>query len=88
MSGCSAGGLTTWLHSDHVYDTYVKPLGANFLSMPDSGFFMEYEGAGKYVSGLEWNFVFGNASGSLNEECMKIHSAAGHYCMFAQETAV
>eukprot|EP00483_Globobulimina_turgida_P012582 UN12605 len=28
ISGCSAGGLTTWLHSDYIYDTYVKALGA------------------------------------------------------------
>merc|ERR1719242_1046765 len=88
MSGCSAGGLTTWLHSDHVHDTFVKPLGANFLSMPDSGFFMEYEGAGKYVSGLNWNFQFGNASAALNKECMADHKAEDqHLCMFAQETA-
>eukprot|EP01084_Bolivina_argentea_P281690 482005_1 len=90
ISGCSAGGLTTWLHSDYIYDTYVKPLGDNvqFLSMPDSGFFMEYEGAGKYISGLNWNFIWTNATDAMNKECMADHKPEDqHLCIFAQETA-
>eukprot|EP01084_Bolivina_argentea_P285134 488898_1 len=85
VSGCSAGGLTTWLHSDYIYDTYVKPLNAAFLSMPDSGFFMEYEGAGGYISGLKWNFVWQNASDAMNKECLVDNVDEPSKCIFAQE---
>jgi len=88
MSGASAGGLAVWLHADYVYDEWVKPLGANFLAMPDSGFFLQYEGTGKYVTGLNWVYQYQNASASMNVECMQKHDEDDkHLCMFAQQTA-
>jgi hypothetical protein len=41
LSGCSAGGLSTFLHTQFVHDTYVAPLGAKFWSIPVSGFFLD-----------------------------------------------
>ena len=40
LSGCSAGGLSTFLHTQFVADTYV-PAGASFHSVPVSGFFLD-----------------------------------------------
>eukprot|EP01083_Nonionella_stella_P157954 513394_1 len=87
ISGCSAGGLTTWLHSDYIYETYVMPLGARFLGMPDSGWFPKYEGATKYVSGMSWNFVWQNTSEAMNQECMMHNAKETSKCIFAEETA-
>lgn len=90
ISGCSAGGLTTWLHSQHIYDTYVKPFGiapTNFLAMPDSGFFLEWEGNGKYITAMQWLIEWQNTSAALNQGCMAAHKGDEYKCMFAQETA-
>lgn len=90
ISGCSAGGLTTWLHSQHIYDTYVEPLGIkqnNFLSMPDSGFFLEWEGEGKYITAMNWLLEWQNTSAALNKQCMTANTQNPLKCMFAQETA-
>ena len=40
LSGCSAGGLSTFLHTQFVHDTYL-PAGARFHSVPVSGFFLD-----------------------------------------------
>jgi len=91
ISGCSAGGLTTWLHSQYIYDTYVAPLGIkprNFLSMPDSGFFLEWEGNGKYVTAMKWLIEWQNTSAALNKECMANQKGGEEWrCMLAQENA-
>eukprot|EP01084_Bolivina_argentea_P281694 482010_1 len=90
ISGCSAGGLTTWLHSQHIYDTYVAPLGikpTNFLSMPDSGFFLEWEGNGKYVTAMQWLYPYCDTAAAMNKGCMAANSGQEWKCMFAQESA-
>eukprot|EP00484_Ammonia_sp_Unknown_P021804 CAMPEP_0197027668 /NCGR_PEP_ID=MMETSP1384-20130603/7537_1 /TAXON_ID=29189 /ORGANISM="Ammonia sp." /LENGTH=381 /DNA_ID=CAMNT_0042456545 /DNA_START=19 /DNA_END=1161 /DNA_ORIENTATION=+ len=89
ISGCSAGGLTTWLHSQHIWTTYVKPLGIatnHFLAMPDSGFFLEWQGAGKYVSAMQWLYEWQNTSGAVNQQCIAANKENAWKCMFAQET--
>merc|ERR1719229_1503607 len=42
ISGCSAGGVAVYAHAQMIYDSYV-PKGANYLTMPDSGFMPEAE---------------------------------------------
>lgn len=88
ISGCSAGGLTTWLHSQFIYDTYVKSFNIkNYMTMPDSGFFIESEGGSNYVRSLKWIYEYQNSS--LNVNCMKAHESTNdqYKCIFAQETA-
>jgi hypothetical protein len=41
VSGCSAGGLATFLHADKWHSR--MPAGAHVVAMPDSGFFLDYE---------------------------------------------
>ena len=43
LSGCSAGGLSTFLHSDHVRDKVQELVGrplSKYGSTPVSGFFL------------------------------------------------
>lgn len=42
ISGCSAGGLATFLHTDQWCDV-VRGNGAKCVGMPDSGFFLDYQ---------------------------------------------
>ena len=55
--------------------------------MPDSGFFLEWEGNGKYITAMNWLINWQNTSAALNKECMDANSADTLKCMFAQETA-
>ena len=59
------------------------------MSMPDSGFFLEYEGSGKYITAMEWLWIWQNTSDAMNVNCMKAHENTNDQskCMFAQETA-
>ena len=45
LTGCSAGGLSTYLHADFVHDslTAVAPQLAKFKAAPISGFFLDHD---------------------------------------------
>ena len=44
VSGCSAGGLATYLHTDQWCDAlHQKQPGAKCAGLPDSGFFLDYQ---------------------------------------------
>jgi len=47
VSGCSAGGLATYLHTDQWCDTLAAdaPALAKCVGLPDSGFFLDYQSA-------------------------------------------
>lgn len=86
VSGCSAGGLASWLHTD--YYRQILPEAAKVVGMPDSGFFLDYESAKKYHSGMIWVFNQMNATSGVHQGCIAGHSAADQWkCMFAQHTA-
>ena len=57
-------------------------------AMPDSGFFLEYQGKGELMTGVEWIHDNMNVTASLNQDCIAAQSKGYEYlCMFAQETA-
>lgn len=123
LSGCSAGGIGVYLHSDYIYNNKmpnsqkiktrkdkVKIDGnrgksnyknkksrktikngkngknVNFGAMPDSGFLLEYEGAGQFMTGMKWIFDNGNLSASLIQECLDDKGDENKYmCVFVQE---
>eukprot|EP01084_Bolivina_argentea_P088259 159366_1 len=90
FTGSSAGGLSTWLHSDYIGDYVRKYAGDNvdFMAMPDSGFFMDYEKkSGGFESNMKWIFENANNSIALNEECIVNNNEEEYKCMFAQYTA-
>ncbi|KAJ9467005.1 Pectin acetylesterase 3 [Diplonema papillatum] len=95
LTGCSAGGLATYLHTEYVHTwfRFNVPNLQVFKAAPISGFFLDhltvygqpvYETEMKYIHGLS------NASlgGGLNADCVQHYLATGDdwKCNFAQYT--
>ena len=86
ISGCSAGGLATFLHTDQWCDALKEKSKVKCVGMPDSGFFLDYQdpryapGAlgntpgGTYHSGLKWVFTTMNATAGINQDCVNAHN--------------
>lgn len=86
VSGCSAGGLASWLHTD--YYAQVLPKTAKVVGMPDSGFFLDYESSRKYHSGMMWVFNQMNATSGVHQGCIAGQKAGETWkCIFAEHTA-
>lgn len=89
VSGCSAGGLSTYLHADAVagvFDTSKVRVKA----MAGSGYFMDAPnlyGKRVYTDEMAYVFQFQNASGGVNANCIKATAPADQWqCMMAQYT--
>ena len=98
ISGCSAGGLATWLHADWINNNLLKgtvPSDCRVSALPDSGHFINYngyKGATNYSGGMEWVFNNGNMSyGSVDSDCINAYggpdSTDAYNCVFAQNIA-
>eukprot|EP01084_Bolivina_argentea_P179253 309757_1 len=87
LTGSSAGGLAVWLHTDYIAKYVgVGKRKVNFLSIPDSGFFIDYGSPGNYDTCMQWLFDNQNTSIALNQKCMD-NNDDDYKCMFAQYTA-
>merc|ERR1712150_208886 len=89
VSGCSAGGLATFLHCDHWSDAIAKATNgkAKVACMPDSGFFLDEDRSPAYGSKMRNVFKFQESSASgLNAACFAAHKSTGdpEKCIFAQ----
>jgi len=89
ISGCSAGGLATFLHCDY----WAKAIGlatdgaAKVACMPDSGFFLDEDHGPRYGSNMRNVFRFqGSSAEGLNAACVAAHRSSGdpEKCIFAQ----
>lgn len=103
VSGCSAGGLATFLHTDQWCDALAKVNPhAKCVGMPDSGFFLDYQSPkvpsdednlgttvpGNYHNGLKWVFDFMNTTAGVNQACIDAYPQDQHYrCQFAEHSA-
>mmetsp|Transcript_25911 Transcript_25911/g.28815 ORF Transcript_25911/g.28815 Transcript_25911/m.28815 type:complete len:381 (+) Transcript_25911:19-1161(+) len=87
ISGCSAGGLATYFHVDWWAENLPKM--AKVRGLPDSGFFLDFEGPPKYHSGMQWVFKAMNSTSGVNQACIKAYEPSGQAwrCIFAQYTA-
>lgn len=88
VSGCSAGGLATYLHVDWWHSRL--PHSAKVVGMPDSGFFLDYESQAKhYHSSMIWVFNQMNATSGVNQACIQSHQKTSDTwkCFFAEHTA-
>jgi len=89
ISGCSAGGLATYLHIDW-WASHVKT-GTKVRGLPDSGFFLDYDSTEpkgpKYGRDMRWVFNQMNASDGVNQECIRLNPGAKENCFFAEHTA-
>eukprot|EP01087_Luapelamoeba_hula_P011291 TRINITY_DN3051_c0_g1_i1.p1 TRINITY_DN3051_c0_g1~~TRINITY_DN3051_c0_g1_i1.p1 ORF type:complete len:391 (+),score=62.63 TRINITY_DN3051_c0_g1_i1:29-1174(+) len=87
VSGCSAGGLATFLHADWWRAAVPS---AHVVGLPDSGFFIDYESPQKrYESQMTWVYSAMNVAEGIDADCVKFYkgSAFPWKCMFAQYVA-
>lgn len=93
VSGCSAGGLATFLHCDRWADAIANATDgkAKVACLPDSGFFLDEDrGQELYGSKMRNVFAFQESSAKgLNAACLAAHTATGdpEKCIFAQWTS-
>ena len=91
VSGCSAGGLATFLHCDHWAAIGKANDATKVACMPDSGFFLDEDRAPQYGSNMRNVYSFQQSSAAgLNAKCVQSHSASGNdpeKCIFAEHTS-
>ena len=95
LSGCSAGALGVFWHSDYVYDliSNIKSEGGiadtnfNYMAMPDAGYFMQVNLG--YIDAMNFNWNYFNLSNSLNKNCVNNYTSSGsvYPCMYAFNVA-
>lgn len=91
VSGDSAGGLATYLHSHQWRD--ILSSKTTVVALPDSGFFANDNNsmpAGcrvTYSESMRSIFEVANASGGLHRGCLQQHAADPWECMLAANAA-
>lgn len=88
MTGCSAGGLTTFLHADRI-QSWLNP-NTKFGAVPDSGFFLNtsiYSDPTRFVYGEQMRNVFNmqNSSGGVSQRCVRANQYDPARCIFAPQ---
>ena len=73
LTGNSAGSLAVYWNADYIGNTFV-PIGANYMALPDCGFFIDYVGNGNYDECMKWGYQWQNTSIALNKECMNAYA--------------
>ena len=88
LTGCSAGGLATYLHTDYVATLLPKTV-KKFKSAPISGFFLLHdnvEGKPVYPTQMKNIFELANSTHGVNAKCIASKAPADQWrCNFAQE---
>ena len=76
-TGCSAGGLATYLHADYI-EAAVPRTGA-FYSLPISGYFLDYPSMdnGTYVYTNQIQTIHALSKASTNSDCEAFYAASG-----------
>ena len=86
LSGGSAGGLATFLHTDYVHSR-MPPSVRKFKSSPVSGFFLQHHdatGAASYPENMKHVFEMQNSTGGVNADCVASLPAEEQWrCIFA-----
>lgn len=90
LTGCSAGGLATFLHTDYVH-AWLKQAGLplkKFGSVPISGAFLLHstvEGKPVYPTEMQTIFHLANSTHGLNDRCVASLGEAERWrCNFAE----
>jgi len=90
LTGCSAGGLATFLHTDYVHQQLSKatPAMKVFKSAPISGFFLNHatvENKPVYPIQMQYIFNLANSTNGLNDRCIAALKPEDRWqCNFAQ----
>lgn len=91
-SGCSAGGLTTYLHADYVAER-VRALSPNasVVAVADAMFSLEhnaFDGQPLFQPRMQWGFTTWNSSASINADCLAHYGESeGWQCMLGENAA-
>ena len=90
ISGCSAGGLATFLHVDNWADRLAAAAPtAKVRGMPDSGFFLDstHGRAINYENLMRSIFYTFNSTSGVNNACIAANPGVEWKCYFAEHTA-
>ena len=76
-TGCSAGGLATYLHADYVKD--LIPHSGAYYSLPISGYFADYPSVanGTFVYSEQIASIYAISNASTNAACQAARQATG-----------
>jgi hypothetical protein len=88
VAGCSAGGLTVYIHADYIVSR--MPATVKTAALADAMFSIHtasFDGGMKFPDAMKWLFEAMNCSGSVNQACLAAHPANGDVCMFGANTA-
>jgi hypothetical protein len=85
-TGCSAGGLATYLHANYYLDYFRGRISGTYLSMPISGYFLDaYSQSGVKQYGKQIAVIHALSNASTNAECEAAYSGADAYkCNMAE----
>lgn len=99
LTGCSAGGLATYLHADMFAETWVAPnrppppggptRNGGFWVLPISGFFLDAPnvvGDEVYADQIAVIFDLANSTHGVNDACIAGEADAPWHCNMAQYT--
>lgn len=87
--GCSAGGLTAYLHADYVASkmptsTRIRAVASAMYSLNHAAF----DGVPQFPSRMQWGYTTWNSSASMNEGCLAHYGLDdGWKCMFGSNLA-
>jgi len=75
-TGCSAGGLATYLHADYVAEQL--PHSGQYLSAPISGYFLNHASiSGEHVYGDQIRSIYQLSNASTNAACQAHYAPTG-----------
>eukprot|EP00055_Hartaetosiga_balthica_P018220 m.130795 g.130795 ORF g.130795 m.130795 type:complete len:444 (+) comp9473_c0_seq5:3561-4892(+) len=92
LTGCSAGGLATYLHADYVHGVLQSKIPSLqvFKALSISGFFLLHntvEGKPVYPSEMAYIYQLANSTHGLNADCIASKPSFLQWqCNFAQES--
>ena len=70
---------------DYIYHNKL-PQPTHMGAMPDSGFFLEYQGKGELMTGVKWIYDNENVTEGINQDCLAAQAKGYEYlCLFTQE---
>jgi len=87
LTGTSAGGLSTYLHSEYLYSR-INPTVTKVYALPDAGFFLDHQtttGIYRYRQQFQSAVVaLWNATGGVDQACIADNPVDQWKCFFAQ----
>lgn len=85
-TGCSAGGLATYLHANYLLDYFTGKISGQYLSMPISGYFLDaVSQSGVKQYGKQIAVIHALSNASTNAECEATYTGADAFkCNMAE----